>query len=126
MDLIARFFTGPLMLAAGILHFAKPEMYERIMPDELPAHRALVYASGVAEATGAVLSMVPATRRIGGWLSIATLIGVFPANVHMAVRAERFEAHVPGGRAALWARLPLQGVMLYLVHRATLRRHPAS
>jgi uncharacterized membrane protein len=122
MTLIARFFTGPMMFAAGILHFVKPEMYIRIMPDELPAHRELVLASGVAEVAGATLSMIPATRRLGGLLMIATLLGVFPANVHMAVRAERFEKHVPGGRNALWARLPLQGVMLYLVYRATLKK----
>lgn len=125
MDLIARIFTGPLMLLAGLNHFRAPKLYESIMPDELPAHRPLVYASGVAEVAGAALSMVPQTRRLGGWLSIATLLGVFPANVHMAVRADRYADKVPGGRAALIARLPLQAVMLWLVYRATLRR-PAA
>ena len=32
---------------AGALHFVAPRPYERIMPAALPAHRALVYASGV-------------------------------------------------------------------------------
>jgi len=122
MDLLARLFTGPIMFVAGILHFVKPQMYEQIMPPELPAHRELVYASGVAESGAAVLAMIPATRRLGGWLLIATLVGVFPANVNMAARPERFEEHVPGGRAGLWARLPLQAAMIYLVYRATLRR----
>lgn len=121
MDTVARVFTGPLMLLAGLNHFRRPKVYEQIMPPYLPAHRELVYASGVAEAAGAVLSMVPQTRRVGGWLTIATLVGVFPANVEMAVHPERYEKHVPGGRRALYARLPLQAVMVWLVYRATLR-----
>jgi uncharacterized membrane protein len=36
---------------------------------------------------------------------------VFPANVHMAVHPERYQ-DVPGGAAALYARLPLQAVFI--------------
>ena len=50
---------------------------------------------------------------------------MFPANVQMAIDAEKFEDKVPGGRAGLYARLPLQAVMLYLVYRATLKRPSA-
>lgn len=52
--------------------------------------------------------MHPATRRAGRIWSIATLLAIFPANVHMAIEAERFEEAVPGGRNALYARLPVQ------------------
>ena len=34
------------------MHFVIPRTYESIVPDYLPAHRALVYASGVAEIAG--------------------------------------------------------------------------
>src|SRR3954451_6045991 len=40
---------GITFLTAGTLHFLRPRMYEAIMPRYLPAHRELVYASGVAE-----------------------------------------------------------------------------
>ena len=116
---IAKFFSGPVMMAAGINHFVMPKTYEAIMPDYLPAHRELVYASGVAEFTAAALTLHPATRRLGGWGLIATLVGVFPANVGMALDPEKFE-QIPTG--ALWARLPLQAGMVYLVWRATLKR----
>ena len=85
------------------MHFVKPRWYERIMPPYVPAHRELVYASGVAEIAGGLATMHPATRRCGSAWSIATLIAVFPANVHMALNAEQFEEDVPGGEAALWA-----------------------
>jgi uncharacterized membrane protein len=44
--------------------------------------------------------------------SIATLVAVFPANIHMALNPARFEKAVPGGRHALWARLPFQAVFV--------------
>jgi uncharacterized membrane protein len=102
---------------AGIMHFVIPRTYEAIMPDYLPAHRPLVYASGVAEIIGGAAVLHPRTRRLGSWLSIATLLAVFPANVHMAMNPERYRK-VPGGRAALLARLPLQAVFIAWARRA--------
>ena len=90
------------------MHFVKPRWYIRIMPPYLPAHKELVYASGIAEIAGGLATMHPQTRRAGSLWSIATLLAVFPANLHMAIEAERFEEGVPGGRNALYARLPVQ------------------
>ncbi len=73
------------------------------MPDYLPAHRELVYASGVAEIAGGAGLMCPdaKARRWAGWWLIATLIAVFPANVHMAVNPERYaKAHAGRPRLA--------------------------
>jgi uncharacterized membrane protein len=102
---------GPTLMLAGVLHFVIPRAYEAIMPDYLPAHRRLVYASGLAEIASGATVVHPRTRRLGSWLSIATLIAVFPANVHMAVHPERYRK-VPGGRTALLARLPLQALFI--------------
>ncbi len=111
----AAFFVG-----AGVMHFVIPRQYAAIVPDYLPAHRELVYASGVAEIVGALGTMHPRTRVPAGLFLIATLVAVFPANVHMAVNADEFK-DVPGGAAALWARLPFQGLFVYWVWRATQR-----
>jgi uncharacterized membrane protein len=108
------------MTVAGLMHFLKPRWYMRIIPPYLPAHRELVYASGVAEIAGALGTMHPRTRRPAGLFLIATLLAVFPANVHMAVNARDYR-DLPGGEAALWARLPFQGLFIYWVWRATRR-----
>jgi uncharacterized membrane protein len=118
--MLARVFAGPVMTFAGAMHFVKPRWYMRIMPRYLPAHRELVFASGVAEMAGALGTMHPRTRRTAGRLLIATLVAIFPANVDMAVRAHDFP-DVPGGRPALLARLPLQGLFVYWVWLATQR-----
>lgn len=109
---------GPFLVFAGIMHFVKPRSYERIMPPYVPRPREMVYASGVAEIAGGLATMHPATRRIGSLWSIATLIAVFPANIHMALNADDFEQHVPGGEPALWARLPFQALFIAWAYAA--------
>lgn len=107
---------GIVFVVTGALHFARPKMYEAIMPDYLPAHRELVLASGVAELAGGAAVLVPRTRRAAGLWLIATLVAVFPANVHMALHPERFRRIPP---ALLWARLPLQALMIAWARAAT-------
>ncbi len=109
--LLVAFFT-----AAGLLHFLRPGMYEEIMPDYLPAHHELVLASGAAEIAGAIMVVFPRTRRLGGLWIAATLVAVFPANVDMALNPDRYES-LP--TALLWARLPLQGLLIWWALRAT-------
>jgi uncharacterized membrane protein len=112
----AKVFAGPLLALAGVNHFVMPRNYQAIMPDYLPAHPELVFASGVAELVSGVTTLHPRTRRLGGVLGISTLVAVFPANVHMALHPERYRK-IP--RAALYARLPVQGLMIYWVWLAT-------
>lgn len=112
-----RKLCGPVFVGAGLLHFVKPRMYEAIMPPYLPAHRELVLASGVAEMVGGA-GLMTRHRRPAGWWLIATLIAVFPANLHMALHPDDYP--VPGGRTALYARLPFQLVFIAWV-RAAMR-----
>jgi uncharacterized membrane protein len=117
---LLRALAGPFFVLNGVLHFASPRAYGRMMPPYLPRHRELVYASGAAEAVGGLGLMQPATRRLAGWWLIATLIAIFPANINMALHPERFPK-VPGGAVALWVRLPFQAVFVAWV-RAAMRR----
>jgi uncharacterized membrane protein len=103
---------GPFFVFAGVMHFVRPDWYEAIVPPSLPAPREIVYASGVAEIAGGLGIMHPRTRKSAALWSIATLIAVFPANIYMALNPGRFEKQVPGGRHALWARLPVQAVFV--------------
>jgi len=93
------------------MHFLRPGFYRPMMPAWLPAHDELIFVSGVTEVVAGAALICPdrRVRRAGGVLAILTLIGVFPANVEMATHADRFPNIPP---AALWARLPLQAVML--------------
>ena len=69
---------------SGVIHLGKPEVYEPIMPKVVPAHRAVIFASGVAEILCAAGLLVPRLRRSAGWASAALLLAVYPANLKMA------------------------------------------
>jgi uncharacterized membrane protein len=107
-----RLFAATAPVISGVLHFARPRIFEAIMPPYVPAHRQLVYASGACEIAGGLGTLHPRTRGAAGLLLAATMAGVFPANVHMALHPERYSA-VPGGKAALYARLPLQAAFIW-------------
>jgi uncharacterized membrane protein len=92
-------------ILAGVNHFRRPRLYERIMPPYLPAHRLLVQLSGGLEILGGAAALAPATREAAGWGLVALLGAVYPANIHMALHPERFPA-IP--RWAIYARLPAQ------------------
>jgi uncharacterized membrane protein len=111
---LAIFFIG-----AGVNHFVMPRAYRQIVPPRL-AHVAarLVVVSGLAEIAGGVGVLLPLARRPAGLWLIALLAAVFPANVYMALAPERFR-RIP--RWALYARLPLQPLMMWWAWEATRR-----
>ena len=106
-----RWLLTVFMVAAGVNHFIAPETYAAMVPSFLPAPRALVYVSGIAEIAGGLGLILPATRRLAAWGLIALFLAVFPANINMAVN------DLPLGSRqlpawALWGRLPLQLVLI--------------
>lgn len=103
-----RWLLGLAFVGAGLLHLVAPDAYLVAMPRWLPAHRALVLVSGVAEIAGGLGLLVPhiGVRRVAGWGLALLLIAVYPANVHMAL------AGVGEPAWALWVRLPLQGALV--------------
>jgi uncharacterized membrane protein len=108
---VGRWVLTILMVIAGIGHFVVPDVYVGMMPSQLPWPEALVAISGVAEVAGGLGLVLPATRRLAAWGLIALFVAVFPANMHMALDHLPLGDHeVPSW--ALWARLPLQLVLI--------------
>jgi uncharacterized membrane protein len=105
----ALFFVG-----AGVFHFLRPEPYVKIVPPFVPWPQAMVYISGAAEIVGGIGLMLPLLRRAAAWGLIALLIAVFPANVYMALDHVQVTAN-PLPVWLLWARLPLQFVLIWWV-----------
>ncbi|HLH13264.1 MAG TPA: DoxX family protein [Solirubrobacteraceae bacterium] len=116
---LSRRVLASFFVLAGANHFLVPRWYEAIVPPRLRGDaRRIVQLSGVAEIAGGVGVLVPATRRAAGVGLVALLAAVFPANVHMAREPQRF-ARFP--RWALYARLPLQPLMMLWAWKATRR-----
>jgi uncharacterized membrane protein len=106
---------------AGTMHFVTPRSYEAIMPPYIPRHREAVAVSGAAEIAGALMVIHPRTRSLAGAWLVALLAAVFPANVHMALHPDQVRGLDPKRvpRWALWARLPLQPLIMLWAWRAT-------
>lgn len=109
-----------LFVVAGVFHFVRPAPFIRIVPSWLPAAALLVAVSGIAEIAGGVGLLMPTTRVAAAWGLIGLLVAVFPANVKMLT-----DAIAQGGSplylGALWARLPLQPVLVWWVWQAAIR-----
>ena len=101
-------------VVAGVFHFVKTDSYLKIMPPWIPWHLAMVYVSGAAEIAGGFGLLIPALRRPAAWGLVALLIAVFPANIYMAVENVQVTAN-PIPAALLWARLPLQALLIWWV-----------
>ncbi len=111
---------GAFFVFAGVMHFVKPGAYVRIMPPWMPAPLALVLISGVFEILGGAGVLLPATRLAAGWGLIALLVAVYPANAQMLMNAyaEHWSAW---WKLGLWARMPLQPLMIFWVYRSAVR-----
>jgi len=105
-----------LFSTSGTLHLVKPHLFEPIVPRQIPAKRAVVYASGVAELACSVGLASAQTRRVAGLASAVLLVAVFPANVQMAVDVCRSRGRLV--RGLTWLRLPMQLPMIRTAWRA--------
>jgi len=101
----AKLLVG-LLGVSGVVHLAKPEVYEPLMPRWVPAHREVILTSGVAELACALGLVLPRTRRAAGWASAALLLGVWPGNLQMALDSNRSPS--TAFKVAAWGRMPLQ------------------
>jgi len=120
---VSRSERSPLLLAgllaaAGVAHFAAPRPFDATVLRSLPGTpRTWTYVSGAAELALAAGIAAPRTRRAAALAAAAFFVGVFPANVKMAVDWRHRPAPV---KAAAVGRLPLQ-VPLVLWARSVAR-----
>lgn len=118
---IHRYLISGLFLITGILHFIKPQLFVKIMPDYIPYHLMMVYISGAAEVIGGLSIHFAKTQVWAGWGLILLLIAVFPANVNMTIKAVQKSGYTSLFSIATIVRLLLQFVLIYWVYWACLR-----
>jgi uncharacterized membrane protein len=103
---------GIFYVAAGVMHFVRPDFYAPMMPPYLPAHLALIYLSGLAEVVLGLAVLLPATRPLAAWGLILLLIAIFPANIHIALNNVPVFGAKEGAGIWNFVRLPVQGLLI--------------
>lgn len=98
--------------ATGVLHLVRPAVFDAAVPRALGAPRPWTLLSGVAELVCAAALAAPVTRRVGGALTAALLLAVWPANVSMARRALRSPRASRAWQVVTVVRVPLQVPMV--------------
>ena len=109
---LALAFVFAWFLIGGILHFARPHLFTKIVPPYVPFPLAAVYISGAFELLGAIGLWFKTTRSLAGYGLILLTIAVTPANIYMLQHAALF-SDVP-----IWAlvvRLPFQLLLIWLI-----------
>lgn len=112
MKFIARIFVTAWFVIGGIMHFANPEPFLRIMPPYIPYHLACIYISGALELLGAVGLWVKSARSLAGYGLMALAVIVSPANIYMAQHANLFPS-IP--EWLLITRIPAQALLIWLI-----------
>lgn len=110
--LAAKLFVTIWFVIGGVMHFANPEPFLRIMPPYIPYHLACVYISGAFELVGAAGLWIKTLRSLAGYgLMVLTAI-VTLANVHMYQHSELFPS-IP--EWLLLLRFPVQAALIWLI-----------
>ncbi len=115
MSELSLYLMSTLYLFAGIMHFVKPRMYKRIIPPVFGNKDLINWLSGAAEIILAI-TLLTSMRPWAAWGVIALLIAVFPANVY---HLQQKGAGMKIPLWALWARLPLQFVLIWWAYQFT-------
>lgn len=123
---ILLWIMGAFYVLAGAMHFARPDFYRPMMPPYLPAHDALIFLSGVGEVLCGLGVLFPPTRKLAAWGTIALLVAVFPANIHVAVNDVPVFGATEGAGPIGFVRLPLQLVLIAWAWWYTRDEQPRS
>ncbi|HWJ60579.1 MAG TPA: hypothetical protein VNS19_01300 [Acidimicrobiales bacterium] len=106
-----RLRVGGSLVFMAVLHVILPKPFLKIIPRSLGAPRFWNLAAAAAEGTAGalLLSNDPGKHKVGGALATATFVGVYPANINMAIQAGK-PTNLPA--IAAWLRLPFQFPMI--------------
>src|SRR5690606_6203860 len=83
-----QYLIGILFVLAGMNHFRKPKIYERIMPPYIPAHSSMVMLSGIAEMILGFMIMNKNSQTAAAWGIIIMLLVFIPVHIYMLQNEE--------------------------------------
>jgi uncharacterized membrane protein len=101
---------------AGINHFRKPRMYQKIIPPYLPSPILLNNLSGTAEIILGIILLIPALSTYAAWGIIILLTAIFPTHIYM-YQDKKVRMGLP--QWFLFLRMPLQLFLIFWSYQYT-------
>ncbi|EKU48202.1 DoxX family protein [Staphylococcus massiliensis] len=116
MRILLRLLFAGVFSLAGVMHFVKEEGFTRVVPAYLPFRKLAVWVTGVIEIIIGLRLIIGRPSKLFKKLMNWFLLSVFPANIYMA-RKKLPLGDIELPKSALYGRLPLQFVMMYLIKK---------
>ncbi|WP_310992424.1 DoxX family protein [Aequorivita marina] len=111
-----QYLMGVVFVLAGMNHFRKPKLYERIMPPYIPARSTMVSISGIVEMILGFMLMNKNSQETAAWGIIALMVLFIPIHIYM-LQNEKAAMKLP--KWALILRIPLQFAIMYWAYLYT-------
>jgi uncharacterized membrane protein len=102
-------------------HFVKTDAMAEMLPPSVPKRRAVIWISGLFEASLAMAVLTCSKCSWVGQAIIGFLIAIFPSNIYSAIRRVDFGGHAAGPRYLI-VRAPLQLLLILWTYRFVRRR----
>lgn len=110
VKLALKWLLGSFFVLSGAYHFLRLGFDPELNLSELSWPLALIYLSGAFEMMLGIMLLSRTLQIIAAWSIIALLIVVSPAHIYIAINSAWDPDDV--GSMQLWARLPLQLVLI--------------
>lgn len=104
------YLMAALYVFAGLMHFIKPKIYLRVMPNYLPYPKFLVLLSGAIEILLGIALCSQETKNIAIYGIIAMLVVFLLVHFYM-LKGEKESAGFP--KWLLLLRIPMQFLLMY-------------
>lgn len=122
----ARLSAAVMFIQVGIMHLTRPEELVYMIEGFMPNPTEIIILTGVAEIALAMGLLWRRSRKMAGWLLMAQLVAMFPANIYVAV----MELPAPGGLPAspwyTWSRLLFQPVFIWWIWKCAVQNQQRS
>ena len=109
--LILRIVFGCFFVFAGAMHFIKPKIFNRFIPNFLPK-LILNYTAGFIEIVIGIGLLIPSTSKNAALLMFALMVAFLPIHIWDVFR----DKPAIGSRNIALIRVPVQFLLLYIAY----------
>ncbi|WP_440069421.1 DoxX family protein [Tenacibaculum discolor] len=123
-SLSGRIAMCAMLLFTALGHFLFTEGMSKMIPDFIPLKSTVTILTGVLEIVIAIGLLFPNYQKTTGWILIAFLLLMLPANIKASLENLNYQTGTYDGKGLsyLWFRIPLQVFFIAWVYFSSLKK----